>query len=316
MAYGIAAGALGTAVHGNDMFALNATGGFVTFRGACSGGACNVAERRTLRVTLSDIVVAGTPVRNLEARLTGPANIRLSNGVRRIPKTSLEFELVGSLQGGTGRVSAFPDNDVIVTVNPQTASFLFSTTFSGSLGGLGGVPVTVSASISAGINNPGASCAGLSRTDATMGFEDLGWTSAQALLSLSPTLHTQGCYGLNVGGSGYMVVNSAPFSTPLTGVTAALKLDAYVPPGQPNPSWFGAVQLYVSCPSGGIYNTYLGQVELTGKPTGAFSTLSYSVPSNVRSTLLAAHNDCFFSVAVNVNATPTPVVLDKLRFTP
>lgn len=36
--------------------------------------------------------------------------------------------------------------------------------------------------------------------------------------------------------------------------------------------------------------------------------------ANVQSTLSGTHNDCFFSVAVNVNQTPTPVVLDNLRF--
>ena len=113
-----------------------------------------------------------------------------------------------------------------------------------------------------------------------------------------------------------MVANSAPFSTPLAGVTSTLKLDVYVPPGQPNPYWFGAVQLFASCPSAAMNNAYLGQVELTGKPTGAFSALSYTVPSTVQTTLLGAHNDCFFSVALNVNQTPTPVVLDNLRFTP
>lgn len=80
--------------------------------------------------------------------------------------------------------------------------------------------------------------------------------------------------------------------------------------------WFGAVQVYASCPSGGMNNAYIGQAELTGLPTGVFSTVSYTVPASVRSTLSATHNDCFFSVAVNVNATPTPVVLDNMRFVP
>ena len=96
----------------------------------------------------------------------------------------------------------------------------------------------------------------------------------------------------------------------------ALIVATFVPPGQPNPYWLGAVQLYASCPSGGMYNAYLGQGELTGKPTGAFSTLTYAVGSSVMATLSQTHNDCFFSVAVNVNATPTPVVLDNLRFLP
>lgn len=319
-AYGMLVGALGSAVHGSDSFALNATGGSVTFLGSCdsSGEFCTFPEIRSMRVTLSDVVVAGTPLQNLEGHLTQPAPIVVTNGVRKIPKANFRFELVGSFLGNTSRISVSPTSDIVLNVNGQTASFSFSSNFSGSLAGLGGVPVTVSANVSASASSPGAACAGLSPIQNLMGFEDLGWTSpsTQALLSLSPSLHTQGCYGLNVAGGGYIAVDSARFATPLTGVTSTLKLDVYVPPGQPNPSWFGAVQLFASCPSGGMNNTYLGQVELTGKPTGAFSTLSYAVPSNVRTTWLGTHNDCFFSVAVNVNATPTPVVLDNLRFTP
>jgi hypothetical protein len=269
-----------------------------------------------MRVTLSDVVVSGVTVQNIEARLTRPAPIVVSGGVRTIPKANFKLDVSGSFLGATTRLSVFPSTDVILSVDGQTASFSFSSTFSGAIAGLDGVPVTVTANVSANVNNSGAGCAGLTPIQVLMGFEDLGWTSIQAQLSLSPSLHTQGCFGLNVAGNGYMVVNSAPFATPLTGVTSTLKLDVYVPPAQPNPYWFGAVQLYASCPSAGMNNAYLGQAELTGKPTGAFSTVSYAVPSNVRTTLLGSHNGCFFSVAVNVNATPTPVVLDNLRFTP
>jgi hypothetical protein len=316
--YGMNVGPLGTAVHGSDIFALNATGGFLTFAGSCdsSGEFCLFSALRDMRVTLSDVVVAGVPVTNIEARLPRPAPIVVSGGVRKIPKANFRLEVTGSFLGGTSRVTVYPASDIILGVSGQTASFSFSSTFSGAVAGLDGVPVTVTVNVSASVNNPGAACAGLSPIQVLMGFEDLGWTSTQAQLSLSPSLHTQGCYALNVAGSGYMVVNSAPFATPLTGVTSTLKLDVYVPPAQPNPFWFGAVQLYASCPSAGMNNAYLGQAELTGKPTGAFSTVSYSVPSNVRTTLLGSTNGCFFSVAVNVNATPTPVVLDNLRFTP
>ena len=150
--------------------------------------------------------------------------------------------------------------------------------------------------------------------ESLLGFEDLDlWSSTQATLSLSPALHTQGCYGINVAGSGYMVLNSAPFATPLPGLTSTAALDVFVPVGQPNPFWPGAVQMYASCPSAGMNNAYLGQAELTGKPTGAFSTVTYALPSNVTTTLSQPHADCFFDRR-QVNATPSPVVLDNLRF--
>jgi hypothetical protein len=317
-AYGLAAGALGTVVHGSDMFALNATGGFLKFSGTCdaSGEFCPFSHLLDMRVTLSDVVVSGVTVSNIEARLVRPAAIVVTNGVRKIPKANFELRLIGSFLGNTNGMPVFPSSDIVLGVNGQTASFSFSSTFSGANADLGGVPVTVTANVSSSVNNPGAGCAGLTPIQVLMGFEELVWTSTQSQLSLSPNLHTQGCFGLNVPGGGYITVDSVSFGTPLPGVTSTLKLDVYVPPAQPNPYWFGAVQMYASCPSAALNNVYLGQVELTGKPTGVFSTLSYGVPANVRAAFQGSSNTCFFSVAANINATPTPLVLDNLRFTP
>jgi len=40
--------------------------------------------------------------------------------------------------------------------------------------------------------------------------------------------------------------------------------------------------MYVDCPSKGVNNAFLSQVELTGKPTGTFSTLTFPVPQAIR----------------------------------
>jgi hypothetical protein len=316
LSYGIGAGSLGTAVHGNDTFALNATGGFLVFQASCdaSGESCLVSQLTDMRVTLTNTVVSGTTLSNVEGRLRRPAAVTVIGGVRKIAKQDFDLQLSGAIGGSPALMRVFPSADVTVNLNNQTTSLSFAATFDASIPELGGVPVNIAATIPGSTANPGAACAGFSRLQVVMGFEDLGWTSTQAQLSLSATQRTQGCFALKVAGSGYMTLNSAPFATPVPGVTSTLKLDVFVPPGQPNPFWFGAVQLYASCPSGGMYNAYLGQAELTGLPTGTFSTVSYAVPSNVRSTLSGTHNDCFFSVAVNVNQTPTPVVLDNLRF--
>ena len=319
MAYGIAAGSLGTAVHGNDSFPLNATGGSLVFQGGCdaNGELCNVSQLTSMRITFSDVTVGGVTVGNIDGRLMKPAAIVVTNGVRKIPKANFRFKISGSIPGFTSSLPILASQDLVVQLNGQTASVSFSSTV-GPLGPLGGVPVTITANVPASKANPGATCAGFSTLQMVMGFEDSGWTptTAQALPSVTASPRTQGCYALAVKGSGFMSLNSARFATPAPGVKPTLKLDVLVPPGQPNPSWFGAVQLYASCPSGGMYNTYIGQAELTGKPTGVFSTVSFGVPANVQSTLSGTHNDCFFSVAVNVNATPTPIVLDNLRFAP
>jgi predicted outer membrane repeat protein len=148
------------------------------------------------------------------------------------------------------------------------------------------------------------------------GFEPINTWTSTAPLSQDGVRTTQGSFGMAVGGSGYRLLTSAPLTTPLSPLTGALLLDVFIPGNQPNPFWLGGVQMFGSCPSAGLDNVFLGQVELTGKPTNAFSTVSFSVPANLRTALGQSRTDCFFGVAVNMNATPTTPVLDNLRFGP
>jgi hypothetical protein len=159
---------------------------------------------------------------------------------------------------------------------------------------------------------------GRSAMDRMMGFEDVAlWHSNTTPIALSSRAPTQGCYAIDVPGLGYRtLITTSAFSTPLPGTTDKLALDVFIPSGQPNPYWLGAIQMYASCPSANMNNAYIGQVELTGKPIGAYSTLSFPVPSYIRGTLGGVHPDCNFSIAVNMNQAPTAVTIDNLRFTP
>jgi hypothetical protein len=179
--------------------------------------------------------------------------------------------------------------------------------------------VTLSINVTASTASPGASCVGLTREKQIMGFEldsdGKGlWRSPQSSLAVSSRTPTQGCYAVDVPGSGYRVLNSVNFSTPLVGMTANLALDYFIPANPPNPYWIGAVQMYVTCPSASLNNAYIGQVELTGKPTGAYSTLTFPIPSWIRTPLAAVHSDCSFSIALYSDQMPTAPTLDNLRF--
>jgi DNA mismatch repair protein MutH len=57
-------------------------------------------------------------------------------------------------------------------------------------------------------------------------------------------------------------------------------------------------------------------VELTGKPQNKFSTLRFPLPAATVNTLGRPLNDCFFTIALNVNQTGKRWILDNLRFTP
>lgn len=146
------------------------------------------------------------------------------------------------------------------------------------------------------------------------GFEDRTQWSSLAPLSTS-TVHSEGSASLAVKAKGYTEVNSVALPS-LSGVTGTLALDIQLPTAQSNPYWYGAVQLYISVPSKGIYNAYLGQQELTGKPLNQFLTLSFGVPSDVVTKLAAGgYTDFTVKPVLNVPSDATGTyLLDNLRF--
>ena len=86
-----------------------------------------------------------------------------------------------------------------------------------------------------------------------LGFETTaGWsvTNGTAVLS-SETNHDQGQFSLGVTGQNYIALTSAPLlslGSPLSTAT----IDILLPTAQPDPSYFGAVQMYVNLPSEGV----------------------------------------------------------------
>ncbi|HEX3763326.1 MAG TPA: hypothetical protein VHW23_31745 [Kofleriaceae bacterium] len=103
---------------------------------------------------------------------------------------------------------------------------------------------------------------------------------------------------------------------PLTQPSAFVAIDMAVPTQQPNPFWFGATQMFVSCPAQNVYNQYLGQIELTGRRLGGFQTYRFAVPTFVQQQL-AGHDCANFSLTfvINVPSSGTGVYrVDNLRF--
>ena len=116
-----------------------------------------------------------------------------------------------------------------------------------------------------------------------LGFEQAGqWSSPQATLTQVSSPKTQGGSATAVNGSGFIEITSIPLDArTLPGVTSHLAYDLFIPTNPPNPFYVGATQLYVTCPSAGINNQFISQIELTGKPLGAFSTMNFTLPTNV-----------------------------------
>jgi hypothetical protein len=211
--------------------------------------------------------------------------------------------------------TVFNTSPIVIAINGGTATV--STDISTADPEAGGAPVTGSISVSGtAVSDQQSQCLNFDNRQMLFGFEDSGlWTSNQGSLSKESQPLTQGCSALGVSGQGYMTIASSPFSTTGLTVGSALSLDLYVPRSQPNPFWQGQLQLYASCPSGNLYNQFVGQSELTALTQNKYSTLRIPVPSYI-STVLSqpGHNDCTFSVALNVNQTGQKWLLDNLRF--
>jgi hypothetical protein len=150
------------------------------------------------------------------------------------------------------------------------------------------------------------------------GFETLGnWTSTQATLSLNNTIKTQGAASLNLTGGGWLVVQTLPMKTmDISNETIHLAVDIYVPDGQPNPWWVGSIAMVANSISAGVYNSYMGNFELTPLPRGRFSTLTFNVPLNVLAALQGDFNDFDLSFQFSVPSGAPPFLLDNLRFVP
>src|SRR5262249_55469222 len=115
-----------------------------------------------------------------------------------------------------------------------------------------------------------------SRANAAFGFESLtDWTISSGAPSLIATPKTEGQTALRLQGpTRYTTVTSAAFPLSASDLgplgSGAITFDLVLPQQQPNPFWYGDLQLFVGCPSRGLIGAPVGQVMLTGKPLGAF----------------------------------------------
>ena len=163
---------------------------------------------------------------------------------------------------------------------------------------------------------------GVTNASDVLGFEvatDWSSTTSGITRSTSPT-HTQGSSSLSVQPSntnGWTPLFSVPLST-LGEVGSTAAIDLMLPIQQANPYWYGAVQMYINCPSHNIYTAFLAEVELTGLPLGVWHTLTFPLPAaDVTSLLSSGYSDLTFEVVLNV-AVPTTgkYLFDNLRFLP
>jgi hypothetical protein len=253
-------------------------------------------------------------LRNPTGTLASPATISYHGGVFTIAASSMRMLVSGTTALGTSRFVMKP-NQAITLTNPSgtiTMNGQFTTVVKSTGNTI--IPTTLALNLTAKTSDAGAQCAGFTAYQNLTGFETVNDWQTTAAIGLSSAHKTQGCFGLSVGGTGARTLTSIPFTTPISGTKTGLSLDIYLPSGQSYGS--GSIQVLVNSPSGGLTNVSLGTVSLSGKPLGAFSTLTYAVSSTVRAVLNQTHSDFSFSIVVNTGTSTAAPTLDNLRFTP
>ncbi len=319
--FNLPAGSMGTATSGTTTVPLNAVRANAKVRKSCFGEICVLKALETFQVDLADVNVSGVQLRKLRVDIATPAPLTTISPPDSPPflgaaPGALRFRVEGQMNGVDTQFTA-------ATTTPFRVDAATNFRLLGNLdvttpGPNGLVTVRIAINSNGAVATPQqAACTTQSGLDRLFGFEDpQAWSTGAAALSLVTSPVTQGCGALGVRGSGFIPIVGAPFSTVGLATNNALSVDLFIPGGQPNPFYLGALQAHLSCPSGGVSNQYIGQVELTGKPLNQYSTLRFSLPQAVRTTLGRQLNDCSFTLSLNVNATGNTWLLDRLRFTP
>jgi hypothetical protein len=164
-------------------------------------------------------------------------------------------------------------------------------------------------------------------SDAIMGFETTaGWSlmaSAKSTTASSTTTRTQGSFALSLDGpSNRTTLTSLPVASTASAlagvgdVGAMFEVDVLLPLVQGNAVNSGRMQLFVRCPSRGLYDVLVGAVAFNPFRLGVYNTMKLPIPTAVSRALGgdATFDDLTFEIAVTSPGMITGSYLfDKLR---
>lgn len=143
------------------------------------------------------------------------------------------------------------------------------------------------------------------------------WTIPSDEAVVATSTKTEGAAAFDIPAVGYRILESPVVNQTAVGGLSFVSLDALISTIQSNAWWVGAVQVYVECPSRGLWNQWVGQWELTGRVQGDWQTLRLPLPSNIAQQLQgASYNDLKVRIAVNLNPGSGSLKLDNFRFEP
>jgi len=146
-----------------------------------------------------------------------------------------------------------------------------------------------------------------------LGFENvLGWNSTGAKIQLDSLVFLDGKSSLSINNPEWTSLTSNPFFK--KGLFTRLSFQIMQPKPPSNPYWPGQIQASISIPSKGIYNCWLGSMELLNQPEGVWLDFSKPLPLNVTAALFAGPSDVQVSISLNAPAATGKFHLDNLRF--
>lgn len=141
------------------------------------------------------------------------------------------------------------------------------------------------------------------------------WTASGATLGGGGS-HIQGTGSLAVSNVTSATITSRALSTlGANEIGSIIGFDIQIPEFQPNPDYFGAVQLYIDLPSRGIYNVFVGQKELTCLPRSSFRRVELLLSSTLQNALRATYSDLRLRFQLNTPGGTGPYLLDRISFT-
>jgi len=150
----------------------------------------------------------------------------------------------------------------------------------------------------------------------TYGFESLtDWSAiySSPTLALSNT-RTEGLKSLAVSGGGWSSFISRTLAKEEAAPTV-VGFDLRIPTTQPNPTWYGTVELYVDIPSRGVNNQPLGLHMLTLWTPGQWRRAEFSVPAAIQTAMNQSYTDLRWRIQLNVPSNSTGQYLfDRFAF--
>jgi hypothetical protein len=155
---------------------------------------------------------------------------------------------------------------------------------------------------------------------AALGFEDPTlWTPSYggtAATTASSTDHVEGQFSMSLVPNNYTEIETGNLSqsvaTGFGNLQISVKLSTMV-----NAYYYGSLQFYIEVPSLGLYNQWVGQLNLTGLSLGTWNTLSISIPSSLGSQLAGkTFSDLTVRMAVNIPSGSGPVLFDAMHLLP